>query len=298
MSVRGIWFSVCAIATLSSTVFADETYQLKYRFQTGQFSHYEVTDRAEMLTQYAEQQSKSYQQTQMLKSYRVIAVDEKGGATIEPIVESARMSSQSGDKPPITYDSVQDQLPPKEFEMIAGTIGRPLARFQLAANGKLLKVMMLTQDVPKNLLDAANKTDPLMNFLTILPEKPVKIGDKWSESYETQVGVGKGLSQSLKMMKSYELASVKGNVATITFRTGLITPVSDPEILRQLVQLTPTGTVEFDLQQGQLISRTLKIDERVVDAFGSQSLLQAQGESIEKLVPAQLAKGNPNQIPK
>ena len=298
MSVRGIWFYVCAMATLSSVSFADDTYQLKYHFQAGQFSHYEVTDRAEMLTQYAENQSKSFQQTQMLKSYRIVAVDEKGGATIEPVVEFARMSSQSGDKAAITYDSAQDQLPPKEFEMIAGTIGRPLARFQLSASGKLLKVTMLTNDVPKNLLDAANKTDPLMNFLTILPEKPVKIGEKWSETYETQVGIGSGLSQAIKMIKSYELASVKGNTATITFRTGLITPVTDPEILRQLVQLTPTGTVEFDIQQGQLISRSLKIDERVVDAFGAQSLLQAQGESIEKMVPAQLAKGIPRQIPK
>lgn len=298
MTLRTTWLSLCVMAAVSSTSFADQPYQLRYRFQSGQFTHYEVTDRAEMLTQYAEQQSKSVQQTQMLKSYRVVAVDENGGATIEPIVEITRMASQSGDKPPITYDSVKDKLPPKEFEMIAGTIGRPLARFQLSATGKLMKVTMLSTDVPKSLADAASKTDPLMNFLTILPEKPVKIGDKWSESYEVQVGVGNGLSQSIKMMKSYELSSVEGNIANITFRTGLITPVSDPEILRQLVQLTPTGTVEFDIQQGQLLSRKLKIDERVVDAFGSKSLLQAEGESVEKLVPPQLAKGIPNQIPK
>ena len=293
----GILF-VFAVGT-SQFAAADETaYQLCYRFQSGQFSHYEFDDRAEMLAQFGENQSKSVQQTQMLRSYRVIAADENGGATIEPVVEIVRMSSQSGEKPVVSYDSSKDQNPPKEFEKVAGTVGRPLARFQVAANGRLLKVSMLATDVPKNLIDAAQKTDPAMNFLIVFPEKPVKIGEKWTEKIDTPVSVGSGLNQTLTMIRSYELAKVTGNTATIQIRTSLFTPSTDPEILRQVVQMMPSGTIEFDLTQGRILSRTMKIDDKVIGAFGNQSLLQAKGETVEKLVQPQVAANAPNLIPK
>lgn len=288
----------------SALVHAEQpSYRLAYRFQSGQFSNYEFNDRAEMMAQFGENRSKSIQQTQMLRSYRVVAVDETGGAMIEPIVEVVRMSSQSGDKPVVTYDSTAGQAPPKEFEKVAGTVGRPLARFHVAATGRLLKVSMLANDVPQNLIDAAQKTDPAMNFLIVFPEKPLKIGEKWTEKIDTTVSVtapgqSTTFNQTIQLIRSYELAKVEGNTATLNVRTGLLTPTSDPEILRQIVQLTPSGVVEFDLAQGRILSRSMKIDQKVVDAFGKQSLLQANGESHENLAQPKLANGAPNTIPK
>ena len=280
---------------LASTSLAqadEQSVQLAYRFQAGQFLHFEMADQAEMLTQFGGTQSKSLQQTQMRKAIRVVAVDEKGGATIEPFVEIVRMSSQSGDRPAISFDSSTDQTPPKEFEKIAGTIGRPLARFQVAANGKLLKVIMLSTEVPKNLTEAAEKTDPSLNCLVVFPEKPVKVGEKWTEKYETSLSAGNGLNRNVTMIRSFELVKSANGIATIQFRTSLLTPTNDPEVMRQLVQLTPAGTIEFDLQRGQIQTRSLKIDEKVVEAFGPQSLLQAKGESVERLMPAQVANSS------
>jgi hypothetical protein len=48
------------------------------------------------------------------------------------------------------------------------------------------------------------------------------------------------------------------------------------------------------LQQGRILSRTIKIDEKVVGAFGAQTLLQATGESVEKLVPPRVASNSPS----
>ncbi len=306
MSHRISWWKISLLTLtcgFSSLAGADEaTYSLVYRFQSGQFLHYETDDRAEMTTQFASNQSKSVQQTQLLKSFRVVTVDESGGATIEPIVEKVRMSSQSGEKGVVSFDSTNGEAPPKEFEKIAGTIGRPIARFQVSSNGRMVKVTLLVKDVPKSFSDAAEKLDPIINFLVVLPDKPVKIGEKWSEKFETPVSVGSGLSQSITLIRTFELAKVADNIATIRSRTSLLTPTSDPEILRQLVQLTPTGSVEFDLQQGQILSKSLQIDEKVVGAFGAQTLLQARGESMEKMVSPngapRVATGTPNPVSK
>ena len=197
------------------------------------------------------------------------------------------MASTTGDNGIVGYDSTKDEVVPKGFENLAGTIGRPLARFQVAPNGKLLKVTLLVDDVPKNFSDAAEKTDPAINFLTVFPEQPVKVGDKWNEKFDTKVSVasvGNQLYRELGLIRVFELTKVENEIATIRFRTSLRTPISDPDILRQTVQQTPSGVIEFDLKNGRLISRSLKIDEKVVGAFGAQTLLDAQGEMTEKLI--------------
>ena len=288
MFVTNSWWKVSfVVLTLgfgSSTNAEESSYQLVYRFQPGQFTHYEIDDRAEMVVQHANNLSKTIQQTQWLKSYRVVTVDEKGGATLEPITEAIRMSSQAGEKPILSYDSEKDPTPPKEFEKVAGTIGRPLARFQVAPNGRLLKVSMIATDLPKSFSDAAEKADPTINVLVVFPEKPVRIGEQWSEKYEIPVAVGSGLTRAVTLIRTFELNKVVENVATIKVRTSLLTPLSDPEILRQLVQQTPTGTIEFDLKKGCITNRSFEINEKVVGAFGDQTLLEARGESIEKMV--------------
>ena len=108
----------------------EPTYQFAYHFQSGEFLHYELADRAELTTQTANSQTKATQQTHCVKSYRIVAVSEQGEATIEPVVESVRMASQSGDKAPVGFDSTKDETIPRGFENLAGTIGRPLARLQ------------------------------------------------------------------------------------------------------------------------------------------------------------------------
>jgi hypothetical protein len=288
MSNKLSWMVLGLIASfigVRSGVAEDEkTYQFCYRFKVGQFQHYELTDRAELTTQTANNQSRAIQQTQCLKSFRVVTVDEEGGATFESVVESVRMASQTGDKAIVGYDSNKDDVVPKGFENLAGTIGRPLARFQVNSNGKLLKVTLLVNDVPKKFSDAAEKTDPAINFLVSFPEKPLKIGDKWNEKFDTQVSVGNNLNQELGMIRVFELVKVENEIATIRFRTSLRVPMHDPEILRQIVQQTPSGEIVFDLKEGQIISRSLVIDEKVIGAFGAQTLLQAQGEMQEKLI--------------
>jgi len=201
----------------------------------------------------------------------------------------------------VIYDSTKPEEPLKEFEKVASTVNRPQARFQLSASGRLLKVTLLMNDVPKFFADAAAKADPSINLLVAFPEQPVKVGDKWTEKFETPVTVGNALNRPITLIRSYELASVVDQLATIQVRTALLTPTNDPEILRQIIQQTPAGTIEFDLRQGRIINRSFKIAEKVFNAFGNQSLLQANGTMTERLVDPnlpRLSSNPPNPLPK
>ena len=296
MSSKLSWLAATLIASTAVASYSvdaqDTTYQLAYKFNAGQFLHYELADRAELVTQTSNNLTRAIQETQCMKSYRVISVDETGGATLEPVVEHVRMASTTGEKAIVGYDSTKDEVAPKGFENLAGTIGRPLARFQFAPNGRLLKVTLLVDDVPKSFSEAAEKTDPAINFLIVFPEQAVKVGEKWSEKMDTKVtvaSVGSQVQRELGLIRVFELMKVENEIATIRFRTSPRTPVNDPDILRQIVQQTPSGLIEFDLKNGRLLSRSLKIDEKVVGAFGPQKLLDAQGEMTEKLITPKTA---------
>ena len=54
------------------------------------------------------------------------------------------------------------------------------------------------------------------------------------------------------MQRSYELVEVKDGRATIKIRSALITPIRDGMILAQLIQMSPCGTIVFDLENGRI----------------------------------------------
>jgi hypothetical protein len=300
MSSKLLWLAVTLIISTTFDPLAsradDATYLLVYKFNSGQFLHYELSDRAELTTQTANNLTRAIQETQCLKSYRIVSVDESGNATLEPVVEHVRMASTTGEKAIVGYDSTKDEVVPRGFENLAGTIGRPLARFQFAPNGRLIKVTLLVDDVPKSFSEAAERTDPAINFLVVFPEQAVKVGEKWSEKFDTKVtvaSVGSQVQRELGLIRVFELVKVEDEIATIQFRTSPRIPINEPDILRQIVQQTPSGTIEFDLKNGRLLLRSLKIDEKVIGAFGAQTLLDAQGAMTERLItPKTTAKAS------
>ncbi len=72
----------------------------------------------------------------------------------------------------------------------------------------------------------ASTDDP--DFLVILPEKPVHIGDDWFDDYQVRVQVKKELSQRVTLRRRYTLTAVNNDVAVIRMETAEVTPVNDP----------------------------------------------------------------------
>jgi hypothetical protein len=62
--------------------------------------------------------------------------------------------------------------------------------------------------------------------------------------------------------------------------------LNEPELEKQIIQQTPTGTIDFDVERGLVRSYASTINRSTINAFGPRSLLQVTGESTEKLVTA------------
>ncbi len=262
----------------------DGAYLLRYKFQPGQFVYYEVENAMKIVTQFDTAKEEVANNSQAWKQLRVVAVDEAGNAVLEPMVERVKMSAIKDAEDPVNYDSISEEDPPFQFRDVKKTVGRVIARVNVAANGELQQVTPLIDD-NEPLKDAARKKDPRLNFLIVMPATPVKIGDTWKDRFSSDVTVDKGLRKEVVMQRTYQLAEVKGQIAVIRLKTTTITPVNDPQIEVQLIQSKPSGIIEFDMQQGMILSQTTVVDETVFGPFGPKSSMSAVTKSVEKLLP-------------
>lgn len=259
---------------------------LAYKFHSGQFAHYMGTSRIQYKSQldpehiYITQQSND-----TWTRFRVVTVDESGLALIEPVIERTRMMARMHDKPPVLFDSDAKTEPQPEFRAIRDAIGKSIARFQVAPNGKLVKAIVIDSNAPASLKAAALKLETRFPYLPILPSTPVAVGDKWREEF-TVDAVNEGLKEPIPMRRIFELTGIAEGIAIIKFKTLTMKSISEPELDKQLIQQTPTGTIEFDIERGLVRSYTSNINKTVINALGNETLLQVVGESTEKLVTA------------
>ncbi|HUQ70240.1 MAG TPA: hypothetical protein VM165_11985 [Planctomycetaceae bacterium] len=260
------------------------TYPLAYKFTPGTFAHYEVTQKSVILSRYEQGQEKMNNESTTTKHFRVVTADAAGVAQLEPIIDRVKMAVTFNDVNKVEYDSADPGPAPRGFEAVAATIGKSTARIHLTPNGELTKVTALP-DAPASLTALAAKADPSMNFLIPLPREAVGIGAVWKDRYQVPVVVGEGLSQPVTLQREFALTKVTGAVATITFQTKIITPMDNPQVQAQLLQRTPAGTIEFDLDRGLIVAQTTKASGEVVQAFGANTKMQASLETTERLIP-------------
>lgn len=279
---------------------------LAYKLKPGHFVHYSGLNKIVYDTKLGDQygvegrggfvplpsdqrEFTSVQSNETGTHFRVISVDEAGVALIEPVVDRTRMSARMHGKEPVEFDSASNINPDPSFQAIREGIGRTVARFQVAPTGKLLKAVIVDATAPQALRTAAEKLDTRFAYLSLLPSEPVSVGDKWREEYSVIV-VQEGLKQPFTLRRIFELNSVVDGIATIKFKTLVMTKGTDePEVAKQLMQQTPSGTIEFDIQQGLVRSYKSTINSTVINAFGRESMLRITGEATEKLVTAETA---------
>lgn len=264
-------------------------YAFRYRFRPNELVYYDVTQKSTVVIKTAGITDTTKNETQARKHYRVISVDADGSGLLELMIDRVKMSVQFGKNVPVVYNSESSQPPPRQFRAVKKSIGRPQAKTRFAKNGELLKVTALNgsgRSVGSQLRyappTAAN--DPSHNFLIVFPKQPIAVGGSWSDRISVHVRIGKSLLRPVTLMRKYKLVSVEGHLATIRLYTSVLTPIRDPKISTQLIQRTPSGTIVFDTNRGQIVSKTVIVNNRVVGALGNKSSMRVVSKLTEKLV--------------
>ncbi|QDT65112.1 hypothetical protein [Calycomorphotria hydatis] len=263
-----------------------ETFRLEYQFEIGDVVRYSEQQNAVVLTKKGGASEKTKQQSITEKHFKVLDVSDSGEARLQLTIDRTVMAASFNGAEPLRFDSESEETVPAVYESVAKTIGKPLAEITVRPDGTYVSGhALLTEDEIKSIGSGETGGDAISrNILIPLPTDAIQIGDDWDEQYQVSVSVGKNLSKNIKCIRKFQLKSVDNNIATIQMRTALLTPVRDPAILMQLVQRLPAGTIEFDLEQGQIIKRELDSDRTEFGWSGSDSSIRAVTRRVETLV--------------
>lgn len=242
---------------------------LRYRFHPNQFLHYEVTH--EMFISLT---AKEITETTINKSIskqhlRIISVNSDGSAVMEPTLDHVRMTSQFDENPVVEFDSGDKNRQPRQFTNVLKSIGKPQGRQRVDARGNIIAD------------DDNSESMKSTSLLVPFPEKPVEVGATWNDDYSVNVKVRDKVFRPIKLRRSYTLTRLDGQVARIEFKTAELDNPQDPEIRAQLIQMTPSGTVQFDVKAGKIVAKTIYSDKVEFNIAGGA--MRAVSDRTEKL---------------
>ena len=174
----------------------------------------------------------------------------------------------------ITYDSKQTKKPHALYKDVATTIGVPLATVTIRPHGLI-----------KSRKDAKPQFNPGLGELTvILPGKPIKVGQQWYVPQRLRFKLKSGQFRTIQTRQLFTLEKVDGDIAYITMKTQILTPVQDAWVEYQLVQRKQDGKIKFDIRRGRVISKQLDMDEVVTGFNGPTSRMQYLARFTEELI--------------
>jgi hypothetical protein len=249
------------------------TYDLRYKFATGDVLRYEVTHRASVRSTIDQTTQAAQTKTDSVKLWKVTDVLPNGDFEVMNVVESVHMVNQLPDKEPLEYDSRRDKTPPPGFEDAARAVGVPLSVIRITPTGKVVRRELKVRQQHLE-ADAA--------VVVRLPAKAVTVGESWDEPFDLKVSLENGGTKSIQTRRHHKLAAVTDGIATIEVKYQVLSPI-DAHIEAQLVQRLMEGEVKFDIEAGRVVSQQMDIDKRILGFAGPTSSMHYVMRMEEKL---------------
>lgn len=259
-----------------------QKYKLAYKLKKGEELKFTTSQSVTTKVQGGGVTEESASRSNSEKTWKVINVDRLGNITFSLTLDSIDMWTKTQDIPvdpkappvePVSYNSETDKEIPDLYKQTAESVGKTLAVFSVAPNGKVLNRQ-------SNLREA--------NFgvgkVTVpLPEQPIPIGYVWNVPTVLEANDDNGKAIQLKAQIRYELANVQGQVAYLRFRTEILTPITSEKVKSTVMQKMTKGEIAFNIELGRPVMKQVRWNEKAQGFAGSDSLLQFVGKMTEKI---------------
>jgi hypothetical protein len=260
-----------AVATRPVAAANPTEYRLEYKFRPNQDVRLLKVFASQMKVQKGGRTDVSSIQSSTERHYRVTSVEKDGSALLDLTIDNVKIAFSVNGTSQVTYDTRGHDEPPAQFESVRDCIGKH-AMVRVDTRGRVSEMD-----------NSHSSTLEDRDFLVVLPEKPVRIGDEWFDDYPVRVKVTKELAQKVTMRRRYKLTAVNNNVALIHVEIAEVSAVNDPDVLAGLVSLTPKGTVLLDMEQGTLTLRDLHCDRTEIGVLGPASSIAGVTDTRETL---------------
>ena len=260
-----------------STTSESKGYLFRYQFKEGQTLRWEVVHRTRTRTTMKETTIVADMYSQSEKVWAVKKVDEKGNATLENSVGWMNMWQEMTGQPIVKYDSRTDKNVPNVYKSVSRMIKTPLAELIIDNRGATTNRKDFFPQTQSQQLNPTQLTMPL-------PEKALQTGESWQIEKDLFLPKSGNVMLKVKTVQVYTLESVENDLATIDYRTRILTPIHDPGTEAQLVQCRTRGKIVFDLNKGQVVSQEQNLDHAVPHFSGEASTVRYINKFTEKWI--------------
>lgn len=286
-----------------------KAWTLRYRFEPGKQLRYQSEQKMTLEAHVGENRRVDVSQVRQVRLFTVKAVESSGAGTLAMQFEKVWMQRKVDDQAAVEFDSTMKASEiPEAYRGVAHSLRGNAPTFRLTATGKSVQELpgkseespvrnavvaspvepdsseqKEIQPASASTVESTKSKDP-GSFLMLLPEDPVRIGDSWKEEFPLTVRGSQELNLQVVVLRTYRLESVAEDIATVTFRSSVRTPVRSAAVRSQLIQATPSGQFQLDLKRGVMVSREYRYSETVIGALGAESLLTSFGNQKETLL--------------
>lgn len=257
-----------------------QLYELKYKLKKGEQIRFTTEQSVATKFSMAGAKEESSSRSKSSKTWKVVNVDRLGRITFSLTLNSINMWQKTGEASPIAYDSTKNKKIPDEYSTVADSVGKTLAIFTIAPNGKVID---RKSNIRENNFGVGKVTIPL-------PEKPVPVGYVWNVPTLLQATDDHDKNIQLKARVHYELAKVTGHTAYIRFKTQVLTPVTSEKVKSTIMQKMTKGEIAFDLEKGRPSVKVVRWNEKAQGFEGPDSFLEYVGKMSERLATNAVSK--------
>ena len=250
------------------------TYLLRYKLKKGEQIHYEVTHVAKTKTRVQGTEGISQVHT-ISKRHWDVTEQQPNQVTFAHVIDEVQMTQQKDDEDEIRWSSNSKDDVPRMFRKVADQMGKELSTLTINLTGQVIN---------RKSSGGTEATLGMGPITLALPEKAVKIGDRWSVPREVKTRTEDGLVKPIKIREVYKLVKVETGVATLSVKSEPLTPMDQESVRAQVVQQLSNGTIRFDIDNGRMLSKQLDWDETVVGFSGPNTLMEYRSRMTEKIV--------------
>ena len=254
----------------------EQEYRLSYKLAVGDIIRSKVSQLVTVDTKIKGNEQTARSRSISNKHWKVEAIDAKGNIRFVHQIDDVDMWESVTGRQEVKYNSREDKKVPANYEIVADSIGKPLATITITPQGKIISRE-----------DAVKKINPGIGDLTIpFPETPLKVGAEWGVPEEISVRHEDRAIKKIQVRQLYRLTKVESDVATILVETQVLTPVNDPKLQSQLVQRLQRGTIKFDIAAGRLLSKVMELNETELGFNGADSSMNYLAKFSEEAIAA------------
>ncbi|GEM_PF-1900109 len=266
------------------SVIEGEKVTLAYQFKKGDVWRYQLREKGTQESISEASDTLGENNSSLWKHYRITETFDDGSALMEVVVDrfqlNFKMYINDELQKTIVYDTATENEPPPEFRSVKKSIGKPFAKVKMTASGEIIEMNFLQETSAND----QEQTKQRQGLPILFPKTPVSVGEYWSDKLTVNLAVTPVLKKEYTVQTIYQLNKVDENIATIELKTIVQPRLTNPVLRGQMMRYLPSGTIEFDMNQGRILTRSEVIDRREVGVGGPKTAMQVLNRKMERLI--------------